>query len=69
MNVLTKEEVTSALKEQKETGEKLGMILVNSGYIDKATLVKYLTLQSQSLVNNLENDIDDADDLLSRSRR
>ncbi len=67
MNVVKKEVIAAALKKQQETGEKLGMVLINGGYIDKATLVKYLTLQAKTLLNRMENDISEDKEFIKRN--
>lgn len=64
MNVLNREQIKKALTEQKKTGEKLGMVLINLGYLDKRTLIHYLTLQAQSLMDRISEDIDEAKGLI-----
>ncbi|GEM_PF-4604142 len=67
MNVVKKEVIVAALKKQQETGEKLGMVLINEGYIDKATLVKYLTLQAKTLLTRMENAISGDKEFIKRN--
>jgi type IV pilus assembly protein PilB len=45
--LVTPEQITEALEKQKETGELLGEILVNLGYITENNLVKILSMQFQ----------------------
>jgi hypothetical protein len=43
-NVLTKEQATHAMRQQRDTGQKLGFILINSGLMKKEELTGPLTI-------------------------
>lgn len=44
-NIITDEQLQSALEEQKKTGEKIGATLINLGYVEAETLVNFLSKQ------------------------
>ncbi len=44
-NIITEEQLQSALSEQKKTGERIGSTLINLGYIEADTLVNFLSRQ------------------------
>lgn len=56
-NELTREQLLQAVEHQKQSGEKLGIVLLKLGLLDKPKLVHYLTLQSQSLINTLGDEL------------
>jgi hypothetical protein len=47
---ITKDQLDKAMDVQKKEGGLIGIILVNLGYINEQTLVKYLGLQAESVV-------------------
>lgn len=49
-NVITREQLEKAIEVQKKEGGLIGIILVNLGYIDEPTLVKYLALQAEMVI-------------------
>lgn len=49
---ITGEQLSEALKVQKEEGGLIGIILKRLGYIDEAKLIEYLTLQATQKVSN-----------------
>ncbi len=51
-NVITKEQLDKAIEVQKQEGGLIGIILVNLGYIDEPTLVKYLARQAEMVVRS-----------------
>ena len=58
MDVITKEELHKALEAQKkEPNKKLGVHLVELGYIEKSVLVKFLLLQSKGVVSKMESSL------------
>ena len=56
-NLLSESQLNSALERQQETGERLGAVVVNQGYIDEPTLLS--VLESQYGVPSV--DLDDAE--------
>ena len=44
-NIITEEQLQSALEEQKRTGEKIGSTLINLGYVEAEMLVNFLSKQ------------------------
>ena len=52
-NEITKAQLDKALEYQKKTGAKLGIALIDKGYIDKSTLVSYVARQSQTLIDSI----------------
>ncbi len=44
-NIITEEQLQSALEEQKKTGEKIGSTLINLGYVEAEMLVNFLSKQ------------------------
>ncbi|MDA2921145.1 type IV-A pilus assembly ATPase PilB [Desulfobacterota bacterium AH_259_B03_O07] len=53
--VINSEQLENALKTQKQTGQKLGEVLLNLGYIDEHRLVAYLSNQYGVPAINLDN--------------
>jgi hypothetical protein len=51
-NVITKDQLEKAIEVQKKEGGLIGIILVNLGYIDEPTLVKYLARQAEMVVKS-----------------
>lgn len=51
-NVITKEQLDKAIEVQKKEGGLIGIILVNLGYLDEPTLVKYLARQAEIVVKS-----------------
>ncbi len=51
-NVITKEQLDKAIEVQKKEGGLIGIILVNLGYLDEPTLVKYLARQAERVVKS-----------------
>jgi len=49
-HVITQEHLDKAMEVQKKEGGLIGIILVNLGYLDEQTLVKYLALQAERVV-------------------
>ena len=49
---ITDEQLNEALDIQKKEGGLIGIILVNLGYISEASLVKYLAIRAEKLVNS-----------------
>ena len=50
--VITKEQLKEALAIQKRDGGLIGIILMNLGYINEPTLVKYLALQAERVIKS-----------------
>lgn len=50
--VITKEQLNEALAIQKRDGGLIGIILMNLGYINEPTLVKYLALQAERVIKS-----------------
>jgi len=50
---ITEKQLKEALEEQKKNGQKLGMILLDKNLIDRSTLVRYLTKQSQMVIDKV----------------
>lgn len=50
--VISHEQLNEALSIQKEEGGLIGIILMNKGYIDEPTLVKYLALQAERVIKS-----------------
>ncbi len=53
--VITSAQLTQALAEQKRTGERLGRVLVNLGFITERELIKFLGVQMEIPPINLDN--------------
>ncbi|HOF14521.1 MAG TPA: hypothetical protein PLH80_06775 [Spirochaetota bacterium] len=51
-SVITKEQLNEALAIQKRDGGLIGIILMNLGYINEPTLVKYLALQAERVIKS-----------------
>lgn len=51
-NVITQEQLEKAIEVQKKEGGLIGIILVNLGYLDEPTLVKYLARQAEMVVKS-----------------
>ncbi|MCX7678100.1 MAG: hypothetical protein N2316_02675 [Spirochaetes bacterium] len=51
-NVINREQLEKAIEVQKKEGGLIGIILINLGYIDEPTLVKYLALQAEMVVKS-----------------
>lgn len=49
---ITQEQLDKALEIQKEEGGLIGIILVNLGYINEQTLVKFLSSQAERVVKS-----------------
>ncbi|HDP81035.1 MAG TPA: hypothetical protein ENN21_09365 [Spirochaetes bacterium] len=49
---ITQEHLDSALEVQKKEGGLIGIILVNLGFIQEKTLVKYLAMQAERVVKS-----------------
>ncbi len=49
---ITQEQLDKALGIQKDEGGLIGIILVNLGYINEQTLVKYLASQAERVVKS-----------------
>ncbi|HPD04365.1 MAG TPA: hypothetical protein PLR54_06220 [Spirochaetota bacterium] len=50
--VITKEQLNEALAIQKRDGGLIGIILMNLGYINESTLVKYLAVQAERVIKS-----------------
>jgi len=53
-NLITKDELESALKEQEKTGEKLGEILIELGYLDEENMLDALGEQNKVKVKIID---------------
>lgn len=51
-NVITQEQLEEALEYQKEKKVKIGIALVELDFIERSTLVRYLTKQSQMVIDS-----------------
>ena len=52
-DVITQNQLQEAMGIQKKEGGLIGVVLINLGYIDEKTLVKYLSLQAEGVVNTV----------------
>ncbi|GAB4219831.1 MAG: hypothetical protein GYA16_03675 [Spirochaetes bacterium] len=50
--VITQDQLNQALSIQKKEGGLIGIILMNLGFIDEPTLVKYLALQAERVIKS-----------------
>ena len=50
--VISQEQLQSALEIQKNEGGLIGIILINQGFINEQTLVKYLAIQAEMVVKS-----------------
>ncbi len=50
--ILTPDQLQTAMDIQKKEGGLIGVILINLGHIDEKTLIKYLALQTESVINS-----------------
>ena len=62
---ITADQLNKALEIQKtkQPGKKLGMILVEEQILSQAFLVKFLGIQTKSLIESVNNDFDEIDAL------
>ncbi len=51
-NEITQEQLDKAIEVQKKEGGLIGIILVNLGFLNEQTLVKYLALQAERVVKS-----------------
>ncbi|HPB81175.1 MAG TPA: hypothetical protein PK200_03955 [Spirochaetota bacterium] len=51
-NEITQDQLTKAIEIQKNEGGLIGIIMVNLGFIDEQTLVKYLAVQAERVVKS-----------------
>lgn len=51
-NEITQDQLTKAIEIQKKEGGLIGIIMVNLGFIDEQTLVKYLAVQAERVVKS-----------------
>jgi hypothetical protein len=49
---ITQDQLNKAIEIQKKEGGLIGIILVNLGYINEQTLVKYLAVQAERVVKS-----------------
>jgi hypothetical protein len=49
---ITQDQLNKAIEIQKKEGALIGIILVNLGYINEQTLVKYLAVQAERVVKS-----------------
>ncbi len=50
--VITQDQLNQALSIQKKEGGLIGIILMNLGFIDEPTLVKYLAIQAERVIKS-----------------
>ncbi|MCB1145592.1 MAG: hypothetical protein KDK38_02225 [Leptospiraceae bacterium] len=60
-DVVTEEEVQLALERQKKTGQKIGLVLLDMGFVDQSTLIRYISYQSEISSEALDAEISMAD--------
>ncbi|HPA73394.1 MAG: hypothetical protein KBA61_12730 [Spirochaetes bacterium] len=51
-HVITHDQLDKAVEVQQREGGLIGIILVNLGFIDEKTLVKYLAVQAEKVVRS-----------------
>lgn len=51
-HAITQEQLDKAMEIQRKEGGLIGIILVNLGFLDEQTLVKYLALQAEKVVRS-----------------
>ncbi|HON79466.1 MAG TPA: hypothetical protein PK544_13320 [Spirochaetota bacterium] len=51
-NEITQDQLSKAIEIQKKEGGLIGIIMVNLGFIDEQTLVKYLAVQAERVVKS-----------------
>lgn len=51
-HVIGQEQLDKAMEVQQKEGGLIGIILVNLGFIDEKTLVKYLAVQAEKVVRS-----------------
>ena len=51
-HVITQDQLDKAVEVQQKEGGLIGIILVNLGFIDEKTLVKYLAVQAERVVRS-----------------
>lgn len=51
-HVITQDQLDKAVEVQQKEGGLIGIILVNLGFIDEKTLVKYLAVQAEKVVRS-----------------
>lgn len=60
---ITHAQLERALEIQKQTAEKLGMILVREGYVDQASMMRVLGMQAKSMTDALSDILKEAEEL------
>lgn len=68
-NELNESQLEEALKYQQEKGVKIGIALVDLGFIQRSTLVKYLTKQSQMVIDSAGLMTYEATDMVSEAEK
>ena len=51
--IITESQLEKALERQEETKEKIGFALISLGFIDQPILLRYLSRQAQSLIDDI----------------
>jgi|APLow6443716910_1056828.scaffolds.fasta_scaffold1711189_1 type IV pilus assembly protein PilB len=51
-HAISQEQLDKAMEIQRKEGGLIGIILVNLGFLDEQTLVKYLALQAEKVVRS-----------------
>lgn len=67
-NVINRQQLAAALEAQKKTGEPLGRVLINQGYIDEETLYRVLAQQMNLPYTNLDSILEQRDPKITDSR-
>jgi len=68
-NEITQDQLNQALEYQKQKGVKIGIALVELDLIERATLVKYLTKQSQMVIDAAGLSTYEASDMVSEAEK
>ena len=68
-NEITEKQLNQALEYQKGRGVKIGIALVELDFIERSTLVRYLTKQSQMVIDSVGLLNYEAGDIVSEAER
>ncbi|MDH4199220.1 MAG: hypothetical protein OEV66_02480 [Spirochaetia bacterium] len=68
-NEITQEQLDAALKYQQEKGVKIGIAFLDLGFIQRTTLVRFLTKQSQMVIDSANLMNYEATDMVSEAEK
>ena len=66
---ITPGQLKDALEYQKKSNVKIGIALLQKGYIDKSTLVRHLTRQAQTVIDHMAQQTVEAKTMVSEAEK